>query len=154
VGIRIKDIARLANVSTGTIDRVIHNRSEVSESTRKRVKNILIELNYQPDILASTLATKKNHIFSVLMPIADNGNEFWSAPMNGINKALNEIDPFGIEVNKFFFDQYDRNSFAGKAFDLLSEPCHGVLFAPVFIEESKKFINECYKKNIPVVIFN
>ncbi|MGB4052752.1 MAG: LacI family DNA-binding transcriptional regulator, partial [Dysgonamonadaceae bacterium] len=30
--IRIKDIAKLAGVSTGTVDRVLHNRGNVSES--------------------------------------------------------------------------------------------------------------------------
>ena len=33
--IRIKDIARLADVSVGTVDRVIHGRSGVSEASRK-----------------------------------------------------------------------------------------------------------------------
>ena len=36
--IRIKDIARLANVSTGTVDRVLHNRGEVSAKSRENVK--------------------------------------------------------------------------------------------------------------------
>ena len=35
--IRIKDIARLADVSVGTVDRVIHGRSGVSEASKKRV---------------------------------------------------------------------------------------------------------------------
>ena len=39
--IRIKDIARLADVSVGTVDRVIHGRSGVSEASKKRVEEIL-----------------------------------------------------------------------------------------------------------------
>ena len=45
--IRIKDIARLANVSVGTVDRVLHGRSGVSEASRKRVEEILKQLDYQ-----------------------------------------------------------------------------------------------------------
>ena len=48
--IRIKDIARLADVSVGTVDRVIHGRSGVSESSRKRVEEILKQLDYQPNM--------------------------------------------------------------------------------------------------------
>lgn len=40
---RIKDIAELAGVSIGTVDRVLHDRGEVSEKTRERVKSILKE---------------------------------------------------------------------------------------------------------------
>ena len=36
--IRIKDIARLANVSVGTVDRVLHGRSGISEASRKRAE--------------------------------------------------------------------------------------------------------------------
>ena len=44
--IRIKDIARLADVSVGTVDRVIHGRSGVSEASKKRVEEILKQLDY------------------------------------------------------------------------------------------------------------
>ena len=58
--IRIKDIARLANVSTGTVDRVLHNRGEVSAKSREKVEKVLKEINYQPNIYASALASKKS----------------------------------------------------------------------------------------------
>ena len=56
--IRIKDIARLANVSTGTVDRVLHNRGEVSAKSREKVEKVLKEINYQPNIYASALASR------------------------------------------------------------------------------------------------
>ena len=68
--VRIKDIARLAGVSTGTVDRVIHDSGEVSEKTRNKVGIILQELDYKPDILARTLASKKTYLFAVLMPVS------------------------------------------------------------------------------------
>ena len=43
---RIKDIAELAGVSTGTVDRVIHNRGEVSLDSRKKIEEVLIKINY------------------------------------------------------------------------------------------------------------
>ena len=42
--IRIKDIAQLANISPGTIDRVLHNRGEVKEETRNKILKIIDEL--------------------------------------------------------------------------------------------------------------
>ena len=55
--VRIKDIAKMADVSVGTVDRVIHGRSGVSESSRKRVEEILKQLDYQPNMYASTSPT-------------------------------------------------------------------------------------------------
>ena len=64
--IRIKDIAALAGVSTGTVDRVLHNRGEVSQKSREKIEKILTELNYQPNIYATALASKKKNIHSLL----------------------------------------------------------------------------------------
>ena len=44
----IREIARLAGVSTGTVDRVIHNRGEVSENSRIRVEQPLKRFEYKP----------------------------------------------------------------------------------------------------------
>ena len=45
--IRIVDIAKMAGVSVGTVDRVIHNRGRVSEENRKKVQTILEMVHYQ-----------------------------------------------------------------------------------------------------------
>ena len=55
--IRIKDIAQMAEVSVGTVDRVLHGRTGVSEASRKKVENILKQLDYQPNMYASALAS-------------------------------------------------------------------------------------------------
>ena len=44
--IRIKDIAKLAGVSAGTVDRVVHNRGNVSAKSREAVEKVLKEVNY------------------------------------------------------------------------------------------------------------
>ena len=57
--IRIVDIAKMAGVSVGTVDRVIHNRGRVSEENRKKVQTILEMVHYQPNLMARSLASKK-----------------------------------------------------------------------------------------------
>ena len=58
--IRIKDVAELAGVSVGTVDRVLHNRPNVSAKARERVEKALKEQNYQPNAYASALAYNKS----------------------------------------------------------------------------------------------
>ena len=48
--IRIKDIAERSGVSVGTVDRVLHNRPNVSGKARAKVEAVLKEINYQPNI--------------------------------------------------------------------------------------------------------
>lgn len=154
MSIRIKDIAKLAGVSTGTVDRVIHNRGEVSDDTRKKVQSVLSKSDYRPDIVARALSSKKTYLFSVIMPVSANGNDFWLAPNAGIDKALEEIERFGVKINSYLFNQFDRDSFAAKAFDILSDHPDGILFAPVFLDDSIKFIHECQLRKIPISLFN
>ena len=59
--ITIKDIAARAGVSTGTVDRVLHKRPNVSKSALEKVNKALEELDYRPNMYASALAYNKNH---------------------------------------------------------------------------------------------
>ena len=52
MAVTVKQIAELANVSRGTVDRVLNNRSGVSEATRQKMLKIAKELHYVPDFLA------------------------------------------------------------------------------------------------------
>ena len=74
--IRIKDIARQAGVSVGTVDRVLHDRSGVSEASRKKVEEILKQLDYQPNMYASALASNKKYNFVCLIP-KHHASEYW-----------------------------------------------------------------------------
>ena len=59
--ITIKEIAEIANVSVGTVDRVIHNRDGVSKKTRDRVQKILTTQNFKINNIARSLAMKKKY---------------------------------------------------------------------------------------------
>lgn len=66
--IRLTDIARMANVSVGTVDRVIHNRGRVSEENIRRVKEIMEQVGYKPNLIARSLAVKKPCHLVALIP--------------------------------------------------------------------------------------
>ena len=152
--IRIKDIAEIANVSIGTVDRVIHNRGEVSVSTRERIRKLLEEHNYKPDINASSLALKKPIRLAVVMPGVVNEHTFWKLPQSGIRRALEELAHYNISVDTFYFNQFDRNDFIRCKKEFPYNQVQGVLFAPVFHDESVSFLNQCEEVKLPVVLFN
>jgi LacI family transcriptional regulator len=152
--VRIKDIAEQAGVSTGTVDRVIHKRGEVSLKTRKKVIGIMNELQYEPDILASTLASRHPLRVAVLIPFHTEENWFWQEPLSGINDAINELDHFRIEKREFLYDQFRRDDFVSKAGEVLDYSPEAVIAAPVFYKETVEFIAECSRRSISFVSIN
>ncbi|CAG4989943.1 HTH-type transcriptional repressor PurR [Dyadobacter sp. CECT 9275] len=150
----VKEIARRANVSIATVDRVIHNRTGVSEKTRKKINEIIKELDYQPNILASRLASRKIITIGVLLPRVSNETAFWEAPLKGIQRAEAEIKNYGVVLQYSFFDLNDRASFISEAKALLEKNVNGVLLAPAFVEQSVSFVEDCDKSKIPYVFID
>ncbi|MCD0487488.1 substrate-binding domain-containing protein [Pedobacter sp. MC2016-14] len=150
----VKEIARRANVSIGTVDRVLNNRTGVSEKTKARILEIIQELDYQPNILARRLASKKTLNIAVLIPSVSSETNYWQAPLEGINEAEAEVKRYGITIDKYFFDQNDKQSFMAQTVEILKRPLDGVLMAPMFMEESRVFADECKKLNVPYLFIN
>jgi LacI family transcriptional regulator len=150
----VKEIARLANVSLATVDRVLHNRSGVSEATRAKIQKIIKRLNYRPNILARRLASGKIYRFAALIPSVSEETAYWQAPLNGINRAEAELSQYGIRIERYLFDQNDRKSFMSKAKIILDNEIDGVVLAPSFIEDSIQFTNRCKELKIPYVFIN
>jgi LacI family transcriptional regulator len=150
----VKEIARRANVSIATVDRVLHNRTGVSEKTREKINSIIRDLDYQPNLLARRLASRKALRFAILIPRISDETNFWEAPLNGIEQAEAEIRPYGIRIDKYFFDQNDKHSFVQQTQLILKTDLDGVLLAPSFIEESITFTRECQKRHMPYIFID
>lgn len=64
----IKDVAREAGLTVGTVSRVLNNRGYISEATRNRVYQVMKELNYQPNEVARSLSKSKTNTIGVIVP--------------------------------------------------------------------------------------
>ena len=63
----IKDIARMCNVSTQTVSRVVNNRHDVSPETRKHIERVIAETGYKPSPHARSLVNqRKNGIIKTM----------------------------------------------------------------------------------------
>lgn len=113
---------------------------------------IIKEYGYKKNIFASNLAFNKKFRFAVFLPKNDN-IEYWQAPIIGITKAADELANFGVTVDYFFFD-YHATSFNKMAAKVLKLDYDGLLFAPIFYEESVSFLNEYKKKDTPIVMID
>ncbi len=150
----VKEIARRANVSIATVDRVLHNRNGVSAKTKEKIEAIIADLDYKPNVFARRLASKKILRFAVLIPQVSKETSFWHAPLEGIAKAEEEIKNYGINVEKYFFDLNDISTFEKQTKIILKQEFDGILVAPIFTNESTAFANECQRLKIPYVFIN
>ncbi len=147
--VRIKDIAERANVSVGTVDRVLHNRGEVAPETRELINKIIEELEYKPNIIASVLAMKKPFRIGILMPLPAGQDSYWKLHMNGIETAVKETFHFGVSLQKYFFEISSEESLRLQYEQLLENQPDAVLMAPVFGESGRYITDHLTEKKIP-----
>jgi LacI family transcriptional regulator len=151
--IRIKDIAQLAGVSVGTVDRVLHNRGRVSEEALKKVLTVLDQIDYKPNLIARTLGANKTYRIATLMPNPEQ-DPYWASSKSGISQAEAEWLRYGVSVEPHFFNLYDKNSFKQVAHAVAESKPDGILVAPIFYHETLPFFNLFKSNDIPFVLFN
>jgi DNA-binding LacI/PurR family transcriptional regulator len=88
--VTIRDVAKRAGVGLGTVSRVINDSPQVSEATRRRVLEVIAELNYRPNPTARRLSLGKTLTVAVITP-------FFTRPsfierLRGIENTLAESD--------------------------------------------------------------
>lgn len=84
----MKDVARLAGVSTSTVSHVINNDRFVSEAIREKVEAAIQNLNYAPSALARSL--KINQTRTIGMLITASSNPFFSELVRGVERSCFE----------------------------------------------------------------
>ena len=151
--IRIKDIATLAGVSTGTVDRVLHKRGRVSKDAQEKVMKILDEIDYKPNPIARTLGSNKKYRIIALIPDPAE-DPYWAQSNLGLIQAQTEWERYGIRIELFAFDLYGKESFKKKAQEVLNAKPDGVLTAPIFYDEALPVFNLFKSNSIPYVLFN
>ena len=149
----VRGIAELAGVSIGTVDRVLHGRGRVSPETRTRILTIVHESGYAPNPIARHLKLNRRHTFALIMPELDADSGYWSVAHAGVMKALRELAAFGVDVECFTFDRYDRNSFVASVASFDPQAFSGILMAPVLPDESQSFLARL-PQDFPVVFFD
>ncbi len=64
----IKDIARMAQVSVGTVSNYLNGTAHVAESTRKQIEHAIQQMNYHPNMNARSLRSKRTQSLGLLVP--------------------------------------------------------------------------------------
>lgn len=111
-------------------------------------------MEYQPNLLASTLASKKTFSFALIVPEPVSSESYWNKPLIGVRKAFEEIHQYGVNISTHLFKQSDPQTFNAETKLILENNPEGVVLAPFFLRESTEFIEELKTRNIPYVFID
>lgn len=77
-----KEIAKMLNISISTVSRALHNSHKISPATTQRVREVALELGYEPNQTAVFLQSGKTFTLGVIIP--DLSDPFYAEALNGI----------------------------------------------------------------------
>ncbi|WP_244871480.1 LacI family DNA-binding transcriptional regulator [Orenia marismortui] len=90
IKVTIKDIAKEAGVSTTTVSRVLNDKPDVSEATKKKIQKVIDKLGYNPNGIARGLVLQKTHTIGLIIP--DISNPFFPEVAKGVEDRARELN--------------------------------------------------------------
>lgn len=156
MSIGIKQIAEMANVSIGTVDRVLHKRGGVSKETELRVLKIIEENGYQKNTVASRLklASVNKIKFAILLPESTTTSSYWELPKLGITNALQELKEFGVRGDYYQFSGSSSSSFRKKCNQIILKNYDAVITVPFYENECNMLLEASQKRQLKVVFLD
>ncbi|MFP7733254.1 LacI family DNA-binding transcriptional regulator [Priestia aryabhattai] len=140
----IYDVANEAGVSISTVSKVLNNTGSIAEKTRKRVRETMRELNYQPSVVASV----KKRIQTIGLLIPNIANPFMAEIARGIE---NHVKKYGFSLMICSTDNDLKNEIEYISI-LKQKYVDGVIIATGLKEN--KAIKELLKAEIPVTLLS
>lgn len=139
----IRDVAKLAHVSTATVSHVLNESRWVSPDTRRAVLDAVAHLNYRPSAIARSLTTNITHTVGVL--VADITNPFFAMLVRGIEDRL-----AAQRYNLIVCNTDEAPDKEARYLDLLlTRRVDGVIVAPTGTPQL--ILQEFIAQNIPLV---
>ncbi|MDE5949047.1 MAG: LacI family transcriptional regulator, partial [Prevotella sp.] len=151
--IRIKDIARLSGVSVGTVDRVLHDRPNVSKTAREKVEKALKEMDYRPNAYASALAYNKTYNFYCIIPKHES-EAYWEEIEEGAMSACERRRDFHVNVKMMYYKRFNNDTFRQVTEQCIKEEPDGVIVVPSTLDATRKFTDELHYRDIPFILLD
>ncbi|MDP5105615.1 MAG: LacI family transcriptional regulator [Polaribacter sp.] len=144
----IKDIANVLNISSAAVSKALHNDSRISEKTKTAVRQVAINLNYQPNHLASALRSGKSNLVGVIIPKTN--SNFFSSVIENIEQVLNK-EGYNIIItqsNESFKKECDSIN------TLLFTQVDGIIASMANETTDLEYYEKIKQKGIPLILFD
>lgn len=152
LAITAKEIAALAGVSRGTVDRALKNRPRISRDTKERILKIAEQYNYKPNLIGKALVSSGQKV-GVAVILTSVGNPFFDDVKNGIFAAVKAYEDYGIEINLTELKGYNPEELIS-ALENIQDGIENLIITPVDDEKLKGKLQELVEKGINVVLLS
>lgn len=147
--ITIKDVAKLANVAPSTVSRVISNSPRISEKTKRKVRKVMDDLNYHPNLNARSLANRSTKSIGLVLPPAlDTSfqNPFFAEAIRGVTAYSNQK-----EYSLYFITGNNENEVEQAVIKTVrGRRVDGIIL--LYSKENDKTIDYLMEQNFPFVL--
>ena len=153
MSVTIEMIAKKAQVSRGTVDRVIHNRGRVNPETAEKVRKIMAELNYQANPLGRAFALSQQKITIGVMA-AFKEPDFSNQIMAGVQDGISYAEQYGLKVLLCTVDDDDVPSCMEALQFFQKEGVSGIALKGLTHPQPRRQLQSLREGGVRVVTFN
>lgn len=148
----IKEIATLAGVSRGTVDRVLNHRGDVNSQTEEKILQIIHDLDYKPNKAGIVLAAQKKNL-KLGVVLLGAGNPFFDDVLLGVNEKAQELAGYNCSV-LIRQTEYSLKQQLDAIDSLLAEGINGLAISPYNDKAVREKTDCLWEQGIPVVTLN
>src|SRR5437868_10204920 len=142
-------IAELANVSIGTVDRALHGRGGIKESTRHRILQVARQIGYTPNLAARALSVARANA-SVGVCVPREIHFFYGQLWNGVLEEARRVAQFGVQfINRPVQALGEGDTEAFK--ELVESDVNGIILTAGNPDGLKPLIDEAEERGIRVI---
>lgn len=153
MAVTAQQIAELAGVSRGTVDRALHNRGRVNPEVAARIHRIAEELGYKPNLVGQALVrTKRDFKIGAILQSVETPT--MQIVLEGLRRATDELRSSGVELIVRELRGLDEELVLENIEELTSQGIQGLAISPNNTAELRQCINGLYEQGIPVITLN
>jgi LacI family transcriptional regulator len=146
--ITIKYLAEKLNLATSTVSRALNDSHEISEATKKKVKDLAHSLHFQPNTYAKGLRQQKTKTIGIIVP--DRVNHFFNLVIAGIESVCRAHGYHLIVYNSYEDVEQEKNI----VYSLLGGKVDAVVMSLADEEKEVQHLEWLSARNIPVIFFD
>lgn len=151
MAVTIRQIAEMAGVSTGTVDRALNNRGRVNHQVADRVKQIAKELDYHPNAIAKSLSIRRQNLrIAVISNVT--GNQFVDIVFSGVRQAAEELRASGFSVDIMPCKDFDVSDQCRLIDNAIEKGYSGIVLIPLNDAAIRDRVNALNEKKFPVIL--
>lgn len=148
----IKEIAQLAGVSIGTVDRALHNRGRIDPGVAQRIRKIAKELDYKPNSIAQGLSACSRRFRIAVVFHRKSLDVFFQDVLQGIEIGREEAAEASVEVDLFYGEAFSFESQLELLEKVEQEQYNALIIVPINHDRVKARINALCQAGIPVIL--